>query len=139
VKKVAGLWIDHRQAVIVIITDQVEAISRILAKDEEDMGQAGGARSAAPEGHQQATAENQRDRQYENHLSRYYAEVIASIRDADSVQIFGPGEAKGELKKKLESTAFSGHIVDLETVDKLTDGQIAAKVRQHFLTEHQPR
>jgi hypothetical protein len=133
VKKVAGLWIDHRQAVIVTIADEGEEISRILAKDEKDKGQAGGARSNAPEGHQQATAENQRDRQYENHLSRYYAEVIASIRDAESVQIFGPGEAKRELKKRLESTELGGRIVGIETVDKTTDRQIAAEVRQRFV------
>ena len=46
--------------------------------------------------------EDVRDRQFENHLNSYYAEVIAVIRDADSIQIFGPGETKGELEKRLE-------------------------------------
>jgi hypothetical protein len=48
------------------------------------------------------------------------------------VQIFGPGEAKGELKKRLESKGFKGHILAVETVDKMTDRQIAAKVREHL-------
>ena len=48
--------------------------------------------------------------------------------------IFGPGEAKGGLKKRLESKVLSGRIVGVETVDKMTDRQIAAKVRQRFLT-----
>jgi hypothetical protein len=47
--------------------------------------------------------------------------------------IFGPGEAKGELKKRLESNNLGGRIVGIETVDKMTDRQIAAKVRQYFL------
>jgi hypothetical protein len=73
-----------------------------------------------------------RDRQFGNRLNSYYDAVIAVIRDGDSVQIFGPGEAKGELKKRLESGGFKGHIVDIESTDKMTDRQIAAKVREHL-------
>ena len=49
-----------------------------------------------------ARGEDVRDRQFGNHLNSYYDEVIAAIRGADSIQIFGPGEAKGELEKRLE-------------------------------------
>jgi hypothetical protein len=49
-----------------------------------------------------------------------------------SILIFGPGEAKDELQKQLEGQALGERIVGMETADKLTDGQIAAKVRQHF-------
>ena len=63
----------------------------------------------------------------------YYAEVIVAIRDANSIQIFGPGEAKGELERRLESEGLKGRIVGIEAVDKMTDRQIAAKVREHFL------
>jgi hypothetical protein len=52
----------------------------------------------------------------------------------NSVQIFGPGEAKGELTKRLEHEGLKGHVLAIETVDKMTDRQIAAKVREHFLT-----
>lgn len=33
-----------------------------------------------------------------------YIGVIAGLRDAESILIFGPGEAKGELKKRLEKS-----------------------------------
>jgi hypothetical protein len=46
--------------------------------------------------------------------------------------IFGPGEAKGELTKRLERIDLSGRIVSVETVDKMTERQIAAKVRRYF-------
>jgi hypothetical protein len=59
--------------------------------------------------------------------------VIACIRDADSILILGPGEAKGELQKQLEGQALGERIVGIETTDKMTDSQVAAKVRQHFL------
>jgi hypothetical protein len=49
------------------------------------------------------------------------------------ILIFGPGEAKLELKERLSrSKTFSEHTVDLETADKLTDPQIVARVKEHF-------
>ena len=58
--------------------------------------------------------------------------AIACIRDAESILILGPGEAKGELKKRLEKSKLGGRIAGVETVDKMTDRQIGAKVRQYF-------
>jgi hypothetical protein len=66
------------------------------------------------------------------YLGRFFDEVIAHLRDADSILIFGPGEAKRKLQKHIEGQALSERIVDIETTDNMTDGQIAAKVRQHF-------
>jgi hypothetical protein len=77
-------------------------------------------------------SEDMRDRQFGNRLNNFYDAVIAVIRDGDSIQIFGPGEAKSELKKRLESEGFKGHILGIETMDKMTDRQISAKVRERF-------
>ena len=49
-----------------------------------------------------------------------------------SILIFGPGEAKGELEERLEKNDLGGRIVGIEAADKMTDRQIAAKVRQRF-------
>jgi len=66
------------------------------------------------------------------HLNIYYDAVISCIRDAEAIMIFGPGEAKGELKKRIKRNKLSGCIVGLETVNKMTHRQIAARVRQYF-------
>ena len=58
--------------------------------------------------------------------------VIACIRDVESILISGPGEAKGGLKKRLERNKLSGRIVGIETIDRMTDCKIAAKVRRYF-------
>jgi hypothetical protein len=76
--------------------------------------------------------EDVRDRQFGNQLNSYYDEVITVLRDAETIQIFGPGEAKGELEKRLEHAELKQHILAVETVDKMTDRQIAAKVRERF-------
>jgi hypothetical protein len=57
--------------------------------------------------------------------------VISYIRDAESILIFGPGEAKGELEKRLVNRRLGGRIVGIETVDKMTARQIAASVASY--------
>ncbi len=73
-----------------------------------------------------------RQKTYTGHLNIYYDAVIASIRNAESILIFGPGEAKGELKKRLKKNNLGDRIIGIETVGKMTVRQITAKVRQHF-------
>ncbi len=124
-KKEVGLWIDHRKAVIVIVTEAGEEIKKITSNMEKRIRFSGG---TAADG----STEGARDRQLGNHLNNYYDEVITVIRDANVIQIFGPGEAKGELEKRLETAGVTAQILAIETVDKMTDHQIAAKVREHF-------
>jgi len=63
----------------------------------------------------------------------YYDEVVACIRDADSILIFGPGEAKIELRERLGAELLGARIAGIETVGEMTEHQVAAAVRQHFL------
>jgi len=127
-KKQIGLWIDHRKAVIVIVTEAGEELKKISSNMEKHVRFAGGTAS------EDGSTEDVRDRQFGNHLNSYYDEVIAVMGGADSIQIFGPGEAKGELEKRLERKGLKAHIFAIETVDKMTDRQISAKVREHLVT-----
>jgi hypothetical protein len=133
-KKEIGLWIDHREAIIVILTDGGDEIKHITSNNGKHIRYSGSSHSKTPEGLKEVTAEDQRDRKFGNQLDKYYDEVIAAIRDAESIQIFGPGEAKGELEKRMEHEGLKAHILAIETVDKMTDRQISAKVREHFST-----
>jgi len=126
VKKQAGLWIDHRKAVIVIVTEAGEEIKEISSNMEKHVRFTGGTAS------EDGSTEDVRDRKFGNNLNSYYNRVIALIRDGDTIQIFGPGEAKGELVKRLEHDGVKDRILSIETVDKMTDRQIAAKVRGHI-------
>ena len=127
-KKQIGLWIDHRKAVIVIVTEAGEELKKITSNTEKHVRFTGGTAS------EDGSTEDVRDRQFGNHLNSYYDEVIAVMGGADSIQIFGPGEAKGELEKRLERKGLKAHIFAIETVDKMTDRQISAKVREHLVT-----
>ena len=133
-----GLWIDHRQAVVVAITEQGEKIEEIVSGVEKQLQRAGDRPLEGDYEVVQVPADDRRQRDFTKHLNVYYAAVIAAIRDAESILLFGPGEAKGELKEQLEKNHLGGHIATIETVDKMTNSQIAAKVRAYFAKEHSP-
>lgn len=121
--KNVGLWIDRRRAVIVSLTGAAEETKLIYSNMEEERRQTG----------ESDPADDLRQSALTEHLKTYYEEVISCIRDAKSILIFGPGEAKGELKKRLEIDNLGDRIKGVEPADKMTDPQIAAKVREHFL------
>jgi hypothetical protein len=127
-----GLWIDHRKAIVVTVTGKGEEMGLIISTVQKQRRRSGDSPLKGPYEQQRVPADDSRQRTFTGHLNIYYDAVIACIGDAESILIFGPGEAKGELKKRLKRNNLGGRITDVETVDKMTDRQIAAKVRRHF-------
>ena len=127
-----GLWIDHRKAVVVAITDKGEEAGTILSNVEKQLRRSGDSPLKGPYEPLQVPADDSRQRSLTGHLNIYYDEIIARIHNAESILIFGSGEAKNELKERLEKKNLGDRIVGVETVDKMTDAQIATKVREHF-------
>jgi hypothetical protein len=127
-----GVWIDRRKAVVVTVTEDGEDIGLIISKVEEQLRRSGDSPLKGSYEAHRVPADDRRQRALTKHLNIYYDAVIACIRDAESILIFGPGEAKNELEKRLEKCNLGGRIVEIETVDKMTDKQIAAKVRLRF-------
>lgn len=132
-KKEVGLWVDHRKTVIVTVENEAVVTQEIKSDMEKHVRFSSGTHSNSPNNSQGSTAEDMRDRQFDNHLGLYYGEVISLIREADSILIFGPGEAKVEFETLLKHEGLGERIVGVETVDKMTDPQITAKVRDYFL------
>lgn len=131
-KTTIGLWIDHRKAVIVTVSDKGEETKVIESMVEKQPGRYAGVRSTTSFEAQKVPADDSRERKFTGELNAYYDEVFAAVREVESILLFGPGEAKGELKKHLEKEKFGGRIKAVETEDTMTDRQIAAKVRDYF-------
>ena len=64
--------------------------------------------------------------------SEFYDEVISCLRPAEAIMVFGPGEAKGELRKRIERNKLDLRVTCFETSDKMTERQISQKVRRHY-------
>lgn len=125
VNKKVGLWLNRNKAVIVSIANNIEA-RRIITSDMTNYV----LYSTVVPG--DGSPEEIRDRRFWNHLGEYYDKIIAHIRDATEIQIFGPEVAKYELQKHMEAQGLSGQIVSLEEADNMTDLQIAVKVQKRF-------
>ena len=132
-----GVWIDHREAIVVSISNTGERVSRIASNAEGHYRLSGGSRSRTPYGPQDVASEDRIERRRMQQLHRFYEKVKKAICLADAVFIFGPGEAKWELRKELrEPKSLFSKIVGIELcierADKMTDKQVVARVRAFF-------
>ena len=127
-----GIWIDHRRAVIVTLEPSGERTTVIASNAEKHLERGGDSPLKGPYEAHQVPADDRRQRALTAELNTYYDSVIAAVRAIGSLIIFGPGEAKGEFHKRLLKTKPSVQVLAIETEDKMTDHQVAAKVRTHF-------
>ena len=127
----AGIWLDHREAVIVILGEN-QHTERVLSKVEKHPERTGDSPLKGPYESRAVPADDKRQRALTGELNHYYDAVIAAVAAAGSLFIFGPGEAKGELQKRLEAKGLGSRIAAVETADKMTDPQIAQMVRKFF-------
>jgi hypothetical protein len=119
-----GIWIDHERAIVVFAS---EGRVRTQTLDSHVGGH------PHYSGQQDGGGEKKYEERHGEHLDRFYDEVIRELADSDELLIFGPGEAKLELKARLNrSKPQSARTVRVETADKLTNPQIVAKVKAHF-------
>ena len=128
----AGVWINHKQAIVVLITDAGQEIKKFQSVLEQPARPASGSRSKNKYTPNDFIAEDRRERKLVGGRTKVYDDVLACIRGADALLILGPGEAKGEFSKHIKNKKLRGVTVELETTDKLTERQLAAKVSEHF-------
>jgi hypothetical protein len=129
----AGVWIDHHKAVVVLLTVKGEdVVLQFLAEGEASTQAPGVVRAKNTYSPNDFVAEDKLERKGAAHLNHYYDQVIDALRDAHEIVILGPGEAKTELRTRIEHKKLRGQIIEMKTTDKLTDRQISDYIRKHF-------
>lgn len=124
--KKIGLWLDRNKAVIVSITDNVQA--RVIITS--DMAHYLPYRNGSIE--HEISEEGISDPRFWKHLSEYYEKIVLHIRDASEILIFGPASAKQELQQRLDGQGLGGLVVGFEDAGRMTDLEIATKVLKRF-------
>ena len=122
-----GIWIDHRRAVIVRVTAEGSTTETV----ESEVG-------AHPRfgGQRDGGGEKKYEERHGQNLDRYFDDVIGHLAAPERLLIFGPGEAKGELERRFRGSKVHARCaVEVETTDRLSDQQIAARVKAHFGAE----
>jgi hypothetical protein len=105
--KYVVLWTSLNRAIIVSITDGVEEILHVESKGK------GGV-----------------EEKWRQHRGRHYRKVIRAIQDAQEIFIFGPAQAKLEMKIEiLKSEPLSHRVVGTESADTMTEDELVALAR----------
>ncbi len=140
--KYVGIWIDQRKAYIVALNKHIfefekvekEGFTTIESGVEKHVRLSGGARTGkTPYGPQDIAVDSKLNDRRTHQLQDYYQMIIKHIQDAKKIYIFGPGKAKTGLEKEIKnSKTLARKLIAVETTDKMTEKQIAAKVRKFF-------
>ncbi len=129
-----GLWIDHRKASITFITESGEETKLIISNVERQRRRLGGSPLKGAFERVRFSNDINEKRNFRLHLSVYYDSVIASVQNAESILIMGPGEAKNELKARLEEKKLGAKITAVETVGFITDNRLKKRIRDFYAT-----
>jgi hypothetical protein len=128
-----GIWIDHKKAVVVTASADHVTCKTLESGVGPHARYSGRAGYPTPDGPRAGGGEMKYEGRYDQHLDRYYDEIIGQLGQPEALLIFGPGEAKLQLKERLSrSKVLSGLVVEIEAMDKLTDPQIVAKVKEYY-------
>lgn len=128
-----GVWIDGSKAVVVnlandsIVKVQADIDNNVHHGHEGDKGTFIG-------GGRHVNNEKTFDERRKHQTDQYIKNVISEIKTADRIYVFGPSEMKHHLKKEIESDRVLGNKLSaVETSDKMTENQIIAAVKNHFI------
>jgi hypothetical protein len=133
----AGVWIDHYRAVVVLLMDDGVRVLKLDSDHNTTVASPGGARENNSLSRKDYTAGNMRERKADGFLQKFFDRVIEHVLFAESVAIVGPGEAKGEFRKRLAKQS-QVRIESCETADKMTDGELTEYFRQELLGQRNP-
>ena len=130
-RKNVGIWIDHHEAFIVFLDEMSNDEAAVQTRQiESGMEKYGG--YAERLGLSNVTFSTQHDRLMMTLVNRYYDNLIEPVKNAKSVFLFGPDEAKMELKNRFEKKDLGGVVVGVEIADSMTDLQIVENARRYF-------
>lgn len=127
-----GLWIDHRKAIIVKLTEQGEKIESINSGVEKQLRRSSDNPLKGPFDVLHVPKDTTRQRIFTGYLNAYYDTIIASLQPAQAILIMGPSEAKEELEKQMDKFGLGKNVVGVEAAGRMTERQIAARVKRFF-------
>lgn len=130
-KTCIGVWIDRRHAILVKISGSQEECIRVDSNMESQERRASD-RTDGPYEPQQVPADTNRERKETAELEKFYDDVISRFGHPDAIYICGPGEARTQLKNRMQEHTGLTSNVQMEPADRMTEPQLIAKIREHF-------
>ena len=116
-----AVWIDHREAILIAFRGET------VIGEEELFSEAG------PRTHGGGWAQRRIEAHHHEMLKHYYEEVIEHLRPVDEILILGPGQAKHELRQRIEHhKGLRGKVMAVRSISRLAEQEVVAEAEQFF-------
>ncbi|NNE68547.1 MAG: hypothetical protein HKN33_18415 [Pyrinomonadaceae bacterium] len=127
-----GIWIDHKEATLVFLTNGDAQIKRIESNADSNVRSKGGYKSGGTSVAQSVSNEQKIGERRKHQLHGFYEKVGKAASNAQLIYIFGPGSARNELEKEMKKMKLHDRIKTVESSDSMTENQKVAKVKSFF-------
>ena len=108
--KQAGVWIDHKQAIVVLLTGKEKEIKKIAFDIGQPIRAVAGSRSTRPYKPGEFIAEDTLQRKVENDRQNYYDDVLKSIRGAKGLLVTRSWRSQRRVRQTVpQQKAQRGH------------------------------
>ncbi len=125
-----GVWIDNKKAIVVTLNNGDETVEIIESGIEKRNRFEGEGKQYTRMGNQFSNFEKVEEKKFEQAFKAYLKGVIGAIKDADSIIVLGPAEAKVRLHKAIsKSGGLLNKVKLVETADSMTDNQVVALIK----------
>jgi peptide subunit release factor 1 (eRF1) len=116
-----AIWIDHRSATVLTF------IGDDLKKEQEFLSNAG------PHTHGGGWSQRRIEAHRHEMLKHFYEEIIQHLGPVDEILILGPGQAKYELRDRIEHhKGLKGKIMDLVSAPEMSEVELITQAEGFF-------
>lgn len=120
-----GIWVDFEKAFIIETNNQQGTITKVDSNIEHFNAHGGPADNVSETRLLERNLHQQKE---------FFHAVINKVKPSSDVVIFGPAEAKINLKKEfLKHSSFKSKPIPVETSDNMTENQMLAWVKDYML------
>ena len=116
-----AIWIDHRSATVLTFTGEN------LMREQEFLSNAG------PHTHGGGWSQRRIEAHRYEMLKHFYEEIIQHLGPVDEILILGPGQAKYEVRERIEHhKGLKGKVMDLVSAPEMSELELIAQAEAFF-------
>jgi len=128
-----GIYINRRKAVLVSLDGNRELSTADFSSPVTTLHFAGESSSKTGLFGHTLNRQQQQQRKKEEDLKKWCKSLVARMKNAGQVFIFGPSDTKYLLQHEVERRKTMQHVyMEMETTDNLTRNQVIRLVKKHF-------
>lgn len=129
-KSITGIWIDGKEARVITVGKGQGELRKIKSNIRSSKFK-GGSRSKTPWGPMLKISESKFEARKKSEFIKYFRKVIDALPNSNFYEIYGPGQVKIKFTQFIEQVrqSMAERIVAIEPLDRITDNQFSAKIK----------